>query len=417
MSKVKIAILGAGRSGKGAAQLADVLNIPAQILTDDDTKVTDRVFDDYSLVVVSPGIPPSSALYRKAVETGKEIISELEFAARNFDGKYLAITGTNGKTTTTELTTKLLRALGIDAVATGNIGHPFSTVVAEFLLGELSTYTVPVIEVSSFQLERIRDFSPVAAAMLNVAEDHLDRYLGGIDEYGQTKEKIFNGVPEENRIYGITHYPKQSNSKFSVVDDVIKYGDLDLVGFNDIKLKGKHNHENVIAALELVSRIKDLTSEDLEALSNALKSFVAGEHRVEKVLEHDGITFIDDSKGTNPAAVVAALNSVPGKEENILLILGGLDKGMDFSPLCEHEKRIRKAYILGECRQKIFDTLQDKIKCELFDSFDECVLKASSDAVKGDTVLLSPGCASWDMFSNYKERGKRFQKLIADAVV
>lgn len=415
MNEIKIAILGAGRSGKGAAQLADVLNIPAKILTDENTKVTDHVFDDYSLVVVSPGIPPSSALYRKAVETEKEIISELEFAVRHFDGKYLAITGTNGKTTTTELTTKLLRALGIDAIAAGNIGHPFSTVVAEFFLGEISTYTVPVIEVSSFQLERVRDFSAVAAVILNVAEDHLDRYPGGIDEYHRTKEKIFNGVSEENCIYGITHCPDQSNSKFGVVDDVVKYGDLDLVRFDDIKLKGKHNQENVVAALELVSRIKDLTSEDLEALRNALKNFAVGEHRVEKVLERDGITFIDDSKGTNPAAVVAALNSVPGKEEDILLILGGLDKGMDFSPLCEHEKRIKKAYILGECRQKIFDTLQDRINCELFDSFDECVLKASNDAVKGDTVLLSPGCASWDMFSNYKERGKRFQKLIERA--
>ena len=122
-----------------------------------------------------------------------------------------------------------------------------------------------------------------------------------------------------------------SNSKFRVVDDVIKYGAVDLVKFDDIKLKGRHNQENVIAALELVSRIKDLTSEDLEALGNALKVFAAGEHRVEKVLEHDGITFIDDSKGTNPAAVVAAINSVPGDEKNILLILGGLDKGMDFS--------------------------------------------------------------------------------------
>lgn len=417
MSKINIAILGAGRSGKGVLQLAEVLNIPAKILTDDDTEATERVFDNYSLVVVSPGIPPSSALYRKAVEADKEIVSELEFAARHFDGRYLAITGTNGKTTTTELTTALLRSLGIDAVAAGNIGHPFATVVAEFFLGEISDYTVPVIEVSSFQLERVRDFSPKAAAMINVAEDHLDRYPGGINEYRQTKEKIFNGVCEENRIYGITHCPDQSYSKFRVVDDVIKYGAVDLVRLDDINLKGRHNQENVIAALELVSRVKDLTSEDLEALGNALKVFTAGEHRVEKVLEHDGITFIDDSKGTNPAAVVAAINSVPGDEKNILLILGGLDKGMDFSPLREYEKRIKKAYILGECRQKIFDTLHDRISCELFDSFDKCVLRSANDAVKGDTVLLSPGCASWDMFNSYKERGKRFQKLIADTVI
>jgi UDP-N-acetylmuramoylalanine--D-glutamate ligase len=414
MSEINIAILGAGRSGKGAARLADVLNMPAKILTDNDTKATDHIFDNYSVVVVSPGIPPSSALYRKAVEIKKEIISELEFAARYFGGRYLAITGTNGKTTTTELTTELLLALGINAVAAGNIGHPFSTVAAEVIEGKLSADTVPVIEVSSFQLERVRDFAPVAAAMLNVAEDHLDRYPRGIDEYRQIKERIFNGVSLDNRIYGITCCPCGSNSRFSVVDGMLKFGALELLKFDDIKLKGRHNQENVIAALELVSRIKYLNTGDLEVLRDSLKNFAAGEHRVEKVLERNGITFIDDSKGTNPAAVVAALNSVPGDKKNILLILGGLDKGMDFSPLGEYEKRIKKAYILGECRQKICDTLHDRINCELFDSFDQGVLQAANDAVKGDIVLLSPGCASWDMFNNYKERGKRFQKLIAD---
>jgi len=412
MSKNFIKIIGAGLSGKAAAQLAETLNIPSEILIDSPgAPAASNNFNDCKLIIVSPGIPPESPLYREVVASGAEIISELEFGARHFSGKYLAVTGTNGKTTTTELTTHLLQALGINAVAAGNIGYSFCSVCADVINGVLPADTVPVIEVSSFQLERIDSFAPLAALLLNVAEDHLDRYPLGINEYAATKGKIFKNVSPENRIYGIS-YKEQKNSRFKIEEGIIKFDDLPLSAFDKLQLNGVHNQENVIGALELVSRLVTLNEKHLEALREAMQSYAPGKHRIEKVLEKDGITYIDDSKGTNPAAVIAALKSVPGDNKNIRLILGGLDKGMDFSPLKSYSSRIAKAYILGECREKLYNTLHDTLNCEQFTEFDECVLTACKEAHKGDTVLLSPGCASWDMFKNYKERGSRFRELV-----
>jgi len=412
-----IAILGEGRSGKAAAQLARQLNIPSKILSDT-TQGTQKpnsinLFDNCELIVVSPGIPPTSALYQEAIASGKEIISELEFGARHFDGKYIAITGTNGKTTTTELVTHLLQALNINAIAAGNIGHPFTTVCADVKGSRLPADTVPVIEVSSFQLEHVRRFAPLAALMLNIAEDHLDRYPGGMSEYTATKEKIFKNVSPENQIYGI-RYKKQASSRFKIEDAIIKFNDQDIIAFDKLKLKANHNQENVIGALELIGRVLTLNESNIETLKKALRTYTPGKHRVEKVMEQEGISYVDDSKGTNPAAVVAALQSIAGTNKNIRLILGGLDKGMDFAPVKDYSTRIKKVYILGECREKLYKTLHDALDCENFTDFEKCVLTACNEAVKGDTVLLSPGCASFDMFKNYKERGDRFQKLVRE---
>lgn len=407
-----IVILGAGRSGKAAAQLAEYLNIPTKTISDDDSSTTKNNFNNCQLIVVSPGIPPSSPLYMEAVATAKEIISELEFGARHFAGKYLAITGTNGKTTTTELTSHLLQALDINAIAAGNIGHPFCTVCADIISGKLPDDTIPVIEVSSFQLEHISTFAPVAALILNIAEDHLDRYPGGMPEYTETKEKIFKKVSPQNQIYGIT-YKKQVNSIFKIVDGIIKFNDIDLISFAEINLKGSHNKENVLGALELISRLTELNEAQLDRLKKTLQTYSPGKHRVEKILESNGIIYIDDSKGTNPAAVIAAIKSLSGADKNIRLILGGLDKAMDFSPLNAYSKHIKKVYILGECREKLYDALHDTLDCEKFTDFDECVLSACHEAHEGETVLLSPGCASYDMFKNYKERGNRFRELVS----
>ena len=217
----------------------------------------------------------------------------------------------------------------------------------------------------------------------------------------------------ENQIYGITYKPEQIHSRFKIINGMIKFDNLDLISFDKLKLKGIHNQENVLGALELISRILPLTEAHISTLKNALKAYTPGRHRIEKVLESNGISYIDDSKGTNPAAVTAALQSVSGKNKNIRLILGGLDKGMDFAPLKDYSTRIKKVYIIGECHEKIYKTLHNTLDCEKFTDFDKCVLTACRDALKGDTVLLSPGCASWDMFKNYKERGNRFRELVA----
>jgi len=410
-----IIILGAGSSGQAAAKLAECLNVHSRILSDE-KPVSSDPFDNCQLIVVSPGIPPTSPLYQQAVASGKEIISELEFGARHFAGKYLAITGTNGKTTTTELTTHLLQALNVNAISTGNIGHPFSTVCADIINKTIPDDTIPVIEVSSFQLEHTKLFAPVAALILNVAEDHLDRYPGGMSEYTATKEKIFQGVPIENQLYGITYKAQTENSRFKIEEGIIKYNDLEIISFDKLRLKGIHNQENVLGALELISRLIELDESKLDMIKKSLQTYSPGKHRVEKVIEKNGVNYIDDSKGTNPAAVIAAIKSVSDADKNIRLILGGLDKGMNFAPLKDYPAHITKVYILGECREKIYDTLHDALDCEKFTDFDNCVLTACDEVVKGDTVLLSPGCASFDMFDDYKQRGQRFCELVNTCV-
>jgi UDP-N-acetylmuramoylalanine--D-glutamate ligase len=265
MGKI-ITIIGAGRSGNAAARLVRCLNGKSKIISDGDTSAFTGNFEDSELIIVSPGIPPQSPLYREARESGIEIISELEFAARNFAGKYLAVTGTNGKTTTTELTVHLLNALNINSVAAGNIGYPFSDICSEQFAGKIKDDIIPVIEVSSFQLERIRDFAPAAAAILNVAEDHLDRYSGSLEEYRLTKEKIFDKVPKENRILGTSLKEDRGSGNFLFEDGVIKFKDAELAEYDSLRLKGAHNLENILVALELVRRVVSIDDSSLRIM-------------------------------------------------------------------------------------------------------------------------------------------------------
>jgi UDP-N-acetylmuramoylalanine--D-glutamate ligase len=406
-------ILGKGVSGQGAAALADALAQPWRMLDDKSAAVTPGIFDDASLIVVSPGMPPSSPLYQAALESGIEVVSELEFAARHFSGKYLALTGTNGKTTTVELTVHLLKALEINACEAGNIGVPFAEIAAKVIRGEVSGGVLPVVEVSSFQLERVKHFAPFAAAIMNIQSDHLDRYPGGMKEYSAVKFKIFDNVALENRITSgsmVEHNPTLVN--FRVSGDVITYDNKPLFKYSETSLNGAHNLENLLVALELVSRIVGPDKMFSDALKSGACSFTTGEHRQEKVLERDGVVFINDSKATNPASVVAALKLVMESCNGVRLILGGKDKDMDFSPLLEFRDFIRHAYVIGECREKILTLLDGIIPCSSYDTFEGCVKSAAADANCGEAVLLAPGCASWDMFSSYKERGRIFKELI-----
>ncbi|MCP3967933.1 MAG: UDP-N-acetylmuramoyl-L-alanine--D-glutamate ligase [Lentisphaerae bacterium] len=421
MDGLNIAILGKGRSGQAAKRLAEAIGASSVMLLDDSDSPCIEMFAGTSLIIVSPGMPPASPSYQTARRSGVEMISELEFAARNFKGKYLAVTGTNGKTTTTELTVHLLNAIGINSTAAGNIGHAFCEVSTDVLNGTLLENTLPVVEVSSYQLELIRDFSPWAAALTNIAEDHLDRYPGGISEYTATKLKIFDKVEVGNRILGRSFaideigvkMPDVATPSFNMDSGYLLYGDKRLLQTRELKLQGRHNQENILVALELVSRA--ISEEKLfsKELKDALISFDTGENRVELVLEKDGVRYVNDSKGTNPAAVEAALDmcSEFGK---VRLILGGLDKEMDFSPLKKYVSEISKAYIIGQCREKIFEQLNEVVPCQLCDGFEECVNEACDDALSGETVLLSPGCASFDMFKSYAVRGETFCNLIRE---
>ncbi len=394
-----VTILGAGVSGKAAAKLCAVNNISCTVVNDGDG----AVLPEGGLIVVSPGLHPGkSALYQAALASGREIISEMEFGCRFWKKPLLAITGTNGKTTTTELTTFLLQQCGIKAESCGNIGRPLSDLAAD--PGDCEA---AVIEVSSFQLEKIRDFAPFAGVILNFQSDHIDRYMGGFSEYCATKEKLFTHVPADKRIYGLSFAEKPHRVTYQ---EKMLY--LDGEKFFDLSksdLPGFHNAENAAAAVELCLRFLPPELVKSEKFSVALQSFRRGKHRVEIVGVRNGVTYVDDSKGTNPAAVLAAIDSLPGK---LVILLGGLGKGMDFSPLATRAGRFRAAVLYGADRAEIGKVLKELCICvDCGSDFNKVMETARHLAQPGDTVLLSPACASMDMFRNYAERGDEFTRL------
>lgn len=420
---MKIGIIGLGLSGNAAGRLTKALGNEAVFF--EDGKKTENNIDslsDCGLLVVSPGVPPESPLYKAAIASGIEIVSELEFGARNFSGDLLAITGTNGKTTTTELTTHLLQALGANAISAGNIGLPLCDICADILQGKYPDRVLPVVEVSSFQLERCSRFNAHSAALLNITSDHLNRYHGRLEEYAEIKMRIFNRVPVAHRILGMSLLCNNDygailpecggNAIICDKGSLMLNGEL-VVNQSETHLPGPHNLENLIVALELVRAYYGDQVLFCNELRRAVNSFMPGKHRLEKVAEINGITFVNDSKSTNPASTIAALRtlSMPDRH-NVNLLLGGLDKSMDFSVLKNCASYIHKAFIYGQCRQKIFNTISDCCPCEIYENLEDATSAATDNSSCGDIVLLSPACASMDMFKDYQARGEFFHKLV-----
>jgi len=438
---MSIVVIGFGKSGQSAAKLAKQCGYDVKIVDENISESMLKKQVDFEhdgiqvelgvqscdlsgviMIIQSPGVPPTSSLAQMAERSEIEVVSEIEFAAMNTDIPLLAVTGTNGKTTTTELTTHLLNELGYKVCAVGNIGTTLSEVVTE---GE--TYDYLIAELSSFQLEKSPQLSPYAAAITNIASDHLDRH-GDMDTYTRIKFSVLNNISEPNRKVineQLFAYWNENVSKYELPILFSAYAEADyrldggdivlddkkIVDLNDTNLHGEHNAENIMAALGLVSTVISQDTLFSKKTEKALQSFKPGEHRIELFAEHDGITFIDDSKGTNPDAVVAAVNAA-GKEKNVCLILGGLDKGMDFTPILTVSDKIKAAFVIGECRNKIKDTLEENVDCNLFDEFESAVKAAAECAQSGDVVMLSPACASMDMFKSYKERGDIFKKNV-----
>ena len=413
--KMKIAIIGYGVSGRAVENLCKKQGHSSVVFDDNlSEKIpTPDEFSRFELIVVSPGVPPYSKTYQVAVESGVELISEMEFGFRHCSRPVIAVTGTNGKTTTTELTVALLNACGYDAKPTGNIGTPLSAAVAE-----QGTNTVFVTEVSSFQLEKVSSFSPVVAAVLNIASDHLDRYDNNINKYADTKFAMLEKVATENRVIGVSlendsdfAVPEHCPAAVTLKNNALYCTNKKLVSLDELKLRGPHNTENIIVALQLVAAYAGTDKLFAPELLDALRKFSPGSHRLETVAVKDGVTFINDSKATNPHATLAALKAV-ANGKNVRLLLGGLDKGMDFSELVSGMDFVKKAYLMGECRKTIAKALQDSVEYHLYWSFDLAVQASASDAEPGDVVLLSPACASMDMFKNYAERGEKFTELV-----
>ena len=379
------------------------------------------------LIVMSPGVADDSFLGKLAIETGVEITSELDFAARFISVPILAITGTNGKTTVTEMTTGILQKAGVNAISAGNIGLPLSDVVGD------DSLEVIVVEASSFQLEKVANFAALAASVLNIESDHMDRYATFAD-YTDAKLNIFANIAKpENMILNfnlLDIWKKRFGSQFNNLPITFSSTDqrADIVLENGciesknnlseaINLKGSeisslHNIENLMVAAALASSILD-KAELQKAVAAMICEFRISQHRQEVILEKDGVTFVNDSKATNPSAMISALEHF-GKEQNICLIAGGLDKKMDFSSIKNQKDKIKAIFLAGESKKLLATLWNDDIHCIVCGSFEESVTKAVACSEPGDVVLLSPGCASMDMFKNYKERGEKFKQIIYD---
>jgi UDP-N-acetylmuramoylalanine--D-glutamate ligase len=376
------------------------------------------------LVVVSPGVDPASLPLRWAEARSVPIISEIELAYRFCRSPIMAVTGTNGKTTTCGLMTAMLTSGGWDAAAAGNIGLPLIQKVAD-----PQTPEVLVVEVSSFQLERIHEFRPFVSVVLNVTQDHLDRYAS-FEEYVAAKRRI-----AENQVAGDCFIVNQAvRHLFPIVGspDVPCVHTLGWERGADLlcregrvisrlsgtekcyevhshwRLRGDHNLENVAAAIG----VAEIFGVGESAIYTALSGFGALDHRVQFVDEISGVGFYDDSKGTNVDATVKAIRSLTGP---VILIAGGRDKGGEYTSLREAARgKVRLAVLMGEAKERLMASLRDAVPVVVASDMDAAVEIAFRESQCGDVVLLSPACSSFDMFANYKERGRAFQAKVLE---
>lgn len=366
----------------------------------------------YDVCVLSPGIDPVVPLVQNVLAKKIPVIGEIELGFEECVCPVVAITGTNGKTTTTELTTAMLQGSGVRTLASGNIGLPFATAVRQS-----TQLDVMVLEVSSFQLETIARFRPQVAVWLNLSPNHLDRYRD-VEEYRAAKLRIFdNQKPGDFAVVNareslpplaartITFSAYTDEADFTLHDGVIFYQGTAVLDQSTTKLPGIHNAENLMAALGIGLAL----GLDFERMAAAVTEYTAPVHRCEFVKELDGVRWINDSKATNLDSVEKAILSQQGP---LLLIAGGKDKGFEFDPIAPLvRERVREAILIGEMKERIA-LAWSGVPCRLAATLEEAVGLAQTLATPGDTVLFSPGTSSFDMFRNYGERGNRFKDAV-----
>lgn len=442
-----ITVLGAVRSGLSAAKLAlDMGAIPFVSdfsNTEDVLANTDKLKKlgiscetgghspkvyECDLIVTSPGVPSDSNIIIEAKNHNIKIISEIEFASWFCKGNIIAITGTNGKTTTTSLCSHVLNSSGVKCYLAGNIGLPFSDIVLDIKEDEFVA-----LEVSSFQLDFIDQFKPKYSVLLNITPDHLDRYKNRFDLYIKSKMKIvenqsvddvfvYNGddanipiglVSSDTELLAFSLDKELRRGSFvdnNWVVSSVDNGAADICNVNDLTIKGEHNLQNSLAVINIAKHIGISNKK----LKQALASFKGVEHRLEFVRELNGIKFINDSKATNVDSVWYALRSF---NQPIYLILGGKDKGNDYSQISDEvRKRVKKIYAIGSSAGKVYDYFRNITEVEKVESLHDSVLKGLKEAPKESVLLLSPACASFDMFKNYEDRGSKFKKIVNELV-
>jgi len=387
----------------------------------------ERTFRDQDLIVVSPGVPSDQPQLQQARSMGIPVIGEVELAFRFLQGKVIAITGSNGKTTTTTLVGEILAKSGKKTLVGGNIGTPVISLAAQS-----APETLTVLEISSFQLETIERFRPLIAAVLNITPDHLDRHHT-FQAYVDAKARVF-----ENQQAGDFAVLNADDATCVALKDRLKappcwfsrkhriengcyFKDEQIVfsraaqeqavlNRHDIPLKGAHNLENVLAAVTIAM----LAGCEPEQIRKTVSQFRAVEHRLELVATINGVAFYNDSKATNVDATVKALESFPG---NIHIILGGKDKGSDYSvlnPLLR--ERAKRAYLIGAAAEKIGSQIQGATPLVRSGTLQHAVRQAFESAKSGDVIVLAPACASFDQFENYEHRGRVFKELVHSLV-
>lgn len=443
MNTKKIAILGGGESGVGTAILAkqkgyevlvsDFGNIKEtykKVLTDfeivwEEGGHSEAAIVTASIVMKSPGIPDTAPIVKTLLSKGIPVISEIEFAARYTEATLVGITGSNGKTTTTMLTGHILEQGGLNVGIAGNIGDSFAKMVA---LQSIGTY---VLEISSFQLDGVVDFTPHIAVLTNITPDHLDRYNYEFDEYIASKFRIaMNQTSDDYLIYDaddqvlvdwLQKHPVQSKllpfsliKKFengAYIEDNKIHINIDNNHFSmttqDLALKGKHNAKNAMAA----ATVANLLSIRKATIRESLEGFQGVEHRLEQVLKIGNVKYINDSKATNVNATFYALDSMSSPT---VWIVGGVDKGNDYRDLYPLiNEKVKAIVCLGVDNAKLMSHFGAMVDIIIeTESMSEAVKIAYKVAEKGDNVLLSPACASFDLFDNYEDRGRQFKNAV-----
>ena len=445
----RIVILGAGESGVGAALLAlskgfevfvsDSGAIQPQyqaILTQnhidfEQGRHTKAIILNAHEVIKSPGIPESVPIVQALKTAGIPVIGEVEFAARYTSARMLTITGTNGKTTTTLLLYHLLKEAGFAVGLAGNVGHSLARQVMD------DRFDIYVVELSSFQLDTLFDFKSDVAILLNITPDHLDRYDYDFDKYVSSKFRILNNMlPEDNFIYfyddfvikkrlshllpdvsafavSLTEQPKRG--AFLADDEfVFRTGITEdfTIKSADVPVHGRHNHINIMVAV--IAAV--VAGAGIEAIKKALKTFKNASHRLEEVDNFNNIAFVNDSKATNVDAAFYALGAF---NKPVVWIAGGIDKGNDYSKLKPIvRENVRAMVCLGLDNKKLIAAFKEEVKAlQQSTNMDEAVKKSFELAQSGDVILLSPACASFDLFKNYEERGEQFKEAVTKLIL
>lgn len=442
----EILVVGMGNSGKAAVQAMIKLGANVSVQdskTEDDIDTPLLAFlrdrgvtcyfgcepEDMSIfdmMILSPGVPPGLDFIKDARNSGVEIIGELEIAYRVGKGRYVAITGTNGKTTTTTLVGEIYKESGRQTYVVGNIGV---AVISKALAAEEDSWLIT--ETSSFQLETVKEFRPEVSAILNLTPDHMDRHKT-MENYGNAKAEVFKNQTEDQ--YCIMNY--DDKTCFALAEEcnatIVPFSRLEQLDFgayvkdgnivikdkcgnviticatNELQIPGAHNLENALAA----AAIAYFGGIDPEVIAKVLKKFSGVEHRIELCDEIDGIRFVNDSKGTNPDAAIKAIEAM---KENIILIAGGYDKNSSFDEfVAAFDGRVKALMLLGTTATKIKEAAEKVgfTNSIILKDMEACVREAYRIAEPGDVVLLSPACASWDMYTSFEQRGRHFKSCV-----